>query len=154
MPPTIISDFQELQRKNYNNVTFRARLIFVNTNIDMDPNMTSTSTRISFHVIVSDANMSMKGTFWSWGEDTFDFLLANVQNIFEFNGTGLKVIKDERFATEHFLQFSCDKQDRFRSGYSGDFRVIPQCKLPFKTCIVRTSVHVATTRSCPRPLQR
>ena len=67
---------------------------------------------------------------WSWGNDTFEFFCTNVYNIFEFQRTSLKIIKDERFATEHFVQFSCGAQDRFRAGFFGQFNVIPNCTLP------------------------
>ena len=146
MPPTLISDFMSLQRKNYTNITFRARLVFV------DPNVTSNTNGFSFRVIVSDHTQSMKGTFWSWDQDTFDFFCKNIQKIFEFNGTSLKIVKEERFALEHFLQFSLDKLDRYVQGFTGRFFVLPDCSSPeamrFLTCIVPMS---RMTTASPAP---
>ena len=119
MPPVVISDLGELSKKPYNNVTFRARLVFV------DPNITTTSIGFSFRVIVSDHHTSIKGTLWNWGMDTFDFLVQKVQKVFEFEGTSFRVIKDDRFIAEHFLQFSCDTTARFKDGFIGRFRVLP-----------------------------
>ena len=133
MPPVIISDLSELAKRHYYNVTFRGRLVFVDPNIT-----TTTSSGLSFRVIVSDHHTSIKGTLWNWEMDAFDFFLQNVQKIFEFEGTSFRVIKDDHFTAEHFLHFSCDTTAHFKDGFIGRFRVLPDpCTLPFLTCIVR-----------------
>lgn len=128
----IIQDFQGLQRKTYPNATFRARLILVHP-----PNSTKTADGVTFRVTVSDFSMSMQGTFRSWDEGTYNYLLSNIQEIIEFNGTRLDLIKEDGDATENFLEFSLDRRDSLGLGFVGCFHVLPNCRAPLLTVVMQ-----------------
>ena len=149
-PPTLISDFMSLQRKDYTNITFRARLVFV------EPIMTSITSGYPFRVIVSDRTQSMRGLFWSWDQETFDFISKNIQKNFEFSGTYLRIVKEERFAREHFLQFSLDKLDRSYNGYTGRFFVLPDSseEMRFLTTVVPMSRTTTTEAPTTHPRKK
>ena len=142
MNSMIIQDFQELQRKTYPNATFRARLILV-----LPPNSTKTDDGVTFRVTVSDFSMSMQGTFRSWDEDTYHYLLMNIQEIIEFNGTRLDLIKEDGESTENFLEFSLDRRDLLGLGFVGRFHVIPNCRAPLLTVVVQMQVRTSDVQT-------
>lgn len=125
-PALFLRNFN-VEKRAHSNITFHARIISIlpftigiDQSLQYHPNGTHVAFCATLHDNTSGPNNVMKGTFWNWCRQDYDYINANINKMFIFKGITLSIISHAMYGDPHFLHFSLDATD-VRHSYFGQY---------------------------------